>query len=173
MADPITGFLEWFEEHGGIIHPSVDIARSDAGLFLQIDSTSQGIDVDSVIIFCPPQLLISFQQVQRSSALGALLRQEHLSEELQTRALIFFLIEQQLLGVDSFWWPYLQLLPQPGNHRAPNVPFYFDEEDFTWLDNTYLGKATEVRRNLWKDNYEAGLSLLVTSAPEFASRCSL
>ena len=89
----------------------------------------------------------------------------------QTVALRLALMEEYLLGKDSSWWPYINILPQPVPESttpedAPkdnitaipkkpfHTPLYFDEDDMLWLDGTNLGSAARQRAGAWKEEFE-------------------
>lgn len=73
----------------------------------------------------------------------------------QVIALRLFLIEQYLLKQNSFWWPYIRTLPQPGDKHGLNAPLWEDAEDLKWLEGTNLGKAIPARKAIWKQEFDA------------------
>ena len=173
MNEPQTTFLKWFNDNGGRIHPSVELASSDAGHMFRVKSESSNIELDSIIISCPSELTISFQNAQRSSSLNGLVQKNGQISVEPIVALRFFLIEQYLLRDESLWFAYLQLLPQPSDHQSLHVPFLFDEDDLRWLEDTNLGKAVELRKSTWKKEYKVSIGLLQDIDLAFPHHCTL
>lgn len=48
----------------------------------------------------------------------------------------FFLVQQYLLGQNSFWYPYIRTLPQPHSPEGIPTPVGWSEEDLTFLKDT-------------------------------------
>lgn len=70
--------------------------------------------------------------------------------------LCFFLCKEQLKGENSFWWPYLKVLPE-----TFDTPLYFDEEDKKFLEGCNLGEGDiEGRRLAWRKEFEEGIVVL-------------
>ena len=71
--------------------------------------------------------------------------------------LCFFLCKQLVSEEDSFWWPYLGILP-----REFDTPLYFSEEDMKFLKGSNLGSGgiLESRKSAWKDEWSKGVQAL-------------
>ncbi|KAJ9635134.1 hypothetical protein H2199_008620 [Coniosporium tulheliwenetii] len=69
----------------------------------------------------------------------------------------FTLIEQRLMGIDSFWAPYISCLPKESNL---NTPLFFSDEDQQWLLGTNLLPAAQARHTQWKSEWEAARDAL-------------
>ncbi|KAH8598287.1 hypothetical protein B0O99DRAFT_684327 [Bisporella sp. PMI_857] len=72
----------------------------------------------------------------------------------------FFLIQQYLMREKSFWWPYIRLLPQPGNTKDLPVPCMWPEEDVKFLEGTNAEPPIRKRNKMWKAEWEGAVSLL-------------
>lgn len=70
----------------------------------------------------------------------------------------FFLMQQHLLGEESFWWPYIRLLPQPD--QPSSIPALWPEEDQRYLDGTNAEPAIKKRTALWDEEWTKGMVLL-------------
>ncbi|KAI9020709.1 hypothetical protein CLU79DRAFT_213223 [Phycomyces nitens] len=66
-----------------------------------------------------------------------------------------FVAHQTLLGDQSFYAPYLDILP-----RQISTPFFWDDEDLGYLDQTNLATAVRERRQNIFNDYEALLPRL-------------
>lgn len=64
----------------------------------------------------------------------------------------FYLMKQYLMGKDSFWHPYISTLPQPDSISSWNLPPFWPEEDFEFLEGTNAGVAAqEIQANVKRD----------------------
>ncbi len=72
----------------------------------------------------------------------------------------FFLIQQYLMGESSFWYPYIQLLPQPDQPEALGIPVWWPKEDQKYLIGTNAEPAVKQRKALWEMEWNKGVSLL-------------
>lgn len=70
----------------------------------------------------------------------------------------FFLMQQYLLNRKSFWWPYIQLLPQPD--KPSSIPALWPAEDQRYLDGTNAEPAIKKRTTLWRDEWGKATALL-------------
>lgn len=70
----------------------------------------------------------------------------------------FFLMQQYLLGGGSFWWPYIQLLPQPD--KPSSIPALWPAEDQSYLDGTNAEPAIKKQTALWKEEWGKAIALL-------------
>ncbi|MCJ1379678.1 hypothetical protein MMC17_002780 [Xylographa soralifera] len=78
------------------------------------------------------------------------------SPEVLTR---FFLMEQFLRAEDSFWHPYIRMLPQPADD-ALDTPMFYSPEDCVWIKGTNLEGTRKVRLEQWKQEYQKAVDLL-------------
>ncbi|MCJ1280834.1 hypothetical protein MMC26_000151 [Xylographa opegraphella] len=81
------------------------------------------------------------------------------SPEVLTR---FFLMEQFLIAENSFWYPYIRMLPQPADD-ALDTPMFYTSEDCAWIRGTNLEGARKARLGQWKQEYQKAVDLLKSS----------
>ncbi|KAG8530918.1 uncharacterized protein KY384_004275 [Bacidia gigantensis] len=155
-----SAFASWFIDNGGYLHPSMEIALGSNGNALRVKPGSEPLECGSKIVSCPKTLMVSFAAAHSSSLLESLNRNAPNRTGNEIISLRFFLVEQLLLGQDSFWSPYIQRLPQPGDSNGLNTTLYYDQEDFKWLQGTNLGAATLGRTQLWRQEYEDSMKIL-------------
>lgn len=72
----------------------------------------------------------------------------------------FFLMQQYLIGKDSFWYPYIRLLPQPDQPQRFGTAYLWPEDDLTWLRGTNAEPAIGKRKSLWKEGWLTGFECL-------------
>ncbi|KAL9103111.1 MAG: hypothetical protein Q9163_001822 [Psora crenata] len=159
---------EWFKANGGYIHPSVGLSSSPSGHFLLVLPDCDTFDAGTTVVSCPHTLTISSVKARDSPILSKLIPDGNVDSIDPTVITRLFLVEQYLLGNKSFWWPYLQTLPQPDDKHAFNTPLWYDDDDFVWLQGTNLGKATVTRRAEWKREFDEATAVL----HQFSGHCS-
>ncbi|PYH76026.1 SET domain protein [Aspergillus uvarum CBS 121591] len=173
----------WIAQHGGQLHHAVQVAKDEQrGVHLQVRQGTEGglLAVDTHIIQTPLTTTISYFNVigYRASSTAAASDAdadandggivEFKSHGLDfprafidavgsKEATVFFLVGQYLRGAQSFWYPYLRTLPQPGTLTTP--PNY-EGEDLRWLQGTSLLPAREQRVEKLKGKYEAAVRAL-------------
>ena len=151
MEQAISAFNQWFEDNGGTFHPSISIKDSPhGGLTVKVALDKPAIRPSELLVSCPSTLMISYNNAVTSHVLRPLFptfQSLPSGEVLITR---FYIIEQYLLQSNSRWYPYIQLLPQPGDTSSPHSTTLFNQEDIKWLANTNTGKATVYRLQQWR-----------------------
>ena len=162
----LQAFEEWFVANGGYINPSAEVSHSELGNYVSVRPKSNTLEPGSTIVSCPRTLTISFANVRLSPVFSTMILNvgiESIDRIVLTR---LFLMEQYLLGKESFWWPYLQILPQPDNNHAFHTPLWYEAEDLLWLQGTNLGKATVARQVEWKREFEDAMRYLCTESEQ-------
>lgn len=156
----LTTFLDWFTSNGGFINSLAKLHHSN-GYRLRVKLDGQPIVPDedesaSKIIFCSHRLTISFLNARESMLLQCL-KGKGFS---QTIVLRLFLIEQYLLGKQSFWYPYIQCLPSPECRSELHTPMWWEPDELAWLKGTNLGRAAAERKKGWQHEYQSALKIL-------------
>lgn len=153
----------WFRAHGGSLRPSVRIAFDDNfGFHLRV-SPDQDIPPNLDLLRVPHSLTFSLLDYDRLGLEWPEAFISHFADapEVLTR---FLLIDQLLQREDSFWWPYLDLLPRPARANDTDyvfeTPLWYGEEDYAWIKGTNLDAARTRREAEWRNEYERGLELL-------------
>ena len=141
-------FESWFLINGGYLHPSVEIASGDEGNIVRVKQ-DHTLSPGSMVVSCPHELTISWPGINQYHFPHV---HTTFTPHIATR---LFLMKQYLLKEQSPWWPYINSLP-----RSFSTPLWYDEDDLIWLRGTNLGKATEIREEAWRQEYENALQLL-------------
>ncbi|KAL8777928.1 MAG: hypothetical protein Q9213_007641 [Squamulea squamosa] len=164
MDNKFDNFRKWFLDHGGFFGKHIELHYHDSrGLHLR---TSQNTHLmsPSNIVSCPHALSISscnaredpnpFVNQFGDDAAGD-------SSPLSNLNLLrFFLVEQYQLHSRSFWWPYLNTLPNPLADYPFDTPIYYDDDDSLWLQGTSLQHSTTKIEQTWRDEHAQGLRRL-------------
>ena len=109
--DDITVFKKWLETNGAkfpkIEWPSLDTTGGVRGA-----TAIESIATNEVMIEIPGHMMMS-PPVAFASDIGALLRQN--SDILRTDILLsVFIMSERSKGAESFFYPFLRILPEPG-----------------------------------------------------------
>ena len=142
----------WFLHHGGVLHEVLELARGSQGYHLR-SKTESNLAVNSMIISCPHKLTISWLNAKES------LPENFIGSTVPYVATRFFLIQQRLLCDKSFWWPYIQALPEP-NRDCLHTPMWYNQNDMLWVKGTNLEAAVLHRSQKWRQEYEENIRLL-------------
>ncbi|CAZ83522.1 unnamed protein product [Tuber melanosporum] len=147
--EAFNAFGHWLVSHGGFIHGSLTFTPPDSKYGSRV-ITCTDIPSHSQLISCPHTLTINYTKAR--SAFSA----DFITNTTQHAALCMFLCLEWLKGKESFWWPYLCVLP-----REFDTPLYFSDEDLQFLQGCNL-EATEVeaRKLIWREEFEAAVSIL-------------
>ena len=137
-------FYEWCAENG-VWHPKVKypvLFGSGDSQFPGLLATEQ-IEKNEVMIRVPAKLIISTKKAYDCKELQHIYydnpevfgKHTSLGED---NVLDAFLLYHMSLGKDSFFYPYLQILPE-----EPDILMNWDEEDLEWLQDPTLVEDAE------------------------------
>ncbi|KAJ5928610.1 hypothetical protein N7466_007566 [Penicillium verhagenii] len=166
--------LEWVCSNGGHLDDSVCIAQdAQRGVHVQVKADwPTAVPKDTRVINAPLGVTMSyFNAVDYSSAKwsfsshGVKLPQAFIDAVGLAETMTFFLMANFLRGEQSFWWPYLRTLPQPGQLTTPML---FGEEDVDWLQGTGIPDATVQRYQDWDKQYDFSVDQLEQAGYEGA-----
>lgn len=131
--------LTWFVEHGGQLHSAIEMRFTPA--YGHHFAAMDPIQADEIVCSCPFALSISYLNVIAESP-ASIRNYSHQSicahlvgRVDKSTATAFFLAEQRLKGKDSFWHPYIRLLPDEAKMKTP---LWFDAQELAYLRGTNL-----------------------------------
>ena len=155
----IETLYTWFAKNGGKLHESVRVALTPSHGYQLRVRHDQKISRDSLIVACPHHLTISVMDLEWAKDPWPAVFKSHWKHhpEVLTR---FFIMEQYLEKEESFWWPYIALLPQPDQEDQMNTPMWYHELDLIWIKGTNLDGSRISRSSAWRRQYEESISLL-------------
>ena len=147
LEEKIDLFMEWFEAAS----PAVNKLRPDIIPGFRVGTkAATDIAAGEVYITVPAAIIMDAgKAVSEHSGVGSLLRQ--LSEKYGNRdsfhELLFFLLYEYFSGgPDSFYWPYLALLPRPEDMDVPLL-WSSDDEVMQKLGPSAMKSAVDSYRN--------------------------
>jgi len=166
--------LQWFLANGGYIHPDVEIA-SDAstGTHMRVSDTGV-LAADSLIVSCPHELTISWLNVISGSEVFLRRFDLGIVNRVINQIVIvrFFIINEYLKQRDSFWWPYIQSLPQPSEIYLLSTPLWYSDCDWKWIRGTGLERSARRTEHMWRQEYETAMHSLHPMARSSTSKWS-
>lgn len=161
-----TSLLEWVNQHGGHINDAVRIAQDDQrGVHLQVRADwPTTVCSETRVINTPLGVTMSyFNAIDYSSPKGSFsshgvqFPRAFIDAVGLEETMTFFLMAHFLRGEQSFWYPYLRTLPQPGQLTTP---LFFGEEDVDWLQGTGIPDASVQRYQAWDEKYDSSIEKL-------------
>jgi hypothetical protein len=150
--------LSWAKENGSELGAVSIDSSTESGLLLR---AIHDIQPGSTVVSCSYKTMLSYLNVALSTV-STFPSDFVKSLELEDPNIIghFFLVQQYLLGRESFWWPYIQLLPQPDQPEKLGIPALWPDGDLLFLAGTNAQPPVEKRKQMWRDEWEKGVGLL-------------
>ncbi len=149
---------EWARSHGAQL-PHIAIVTSvpgSRGVYASID-----LMAGETVIIIPEKLLLT-PQLAKLSPFGRTLLAAHVSDSAFLAA---YLLDEREKGVDSFWKPYLDVIPLSFRH----MPFFFEEQELSYLKGSLVFDKIRQQQNLFAQEYSA----ICECVPSFGSSHSL
>ena len=153
--------IRWAIEKGAVFHESVEVAFApDHGSYLRVKPTSSGLLSGKAALRCPTSCTLSFlnavSHVGFANHRSCPFPPSFVEAVDRHTVTVFFLVQQYLLGSESYWAPYLKSLPQPGEIERLATPLWFTVQETEWLQGTNLHGAREMREKEWRRKFERG-----------------
>ncbi|KAM3509208.1 hypothetical protein MY10362_000739 [Beauveria mimosiformis] len=165
----IDALIAWTTSHGAVLHPSVRVSHDAAtGLSFRAVQPIPG-NFSAAIVHLPASLSLSYLDAVRPSSSSSTPDRgtsspppppplpTSLAAALPPHVLgRLLLVREHLAGASSFWYPYIQALPQPAETEGSSwtllPPFWEDDDDAELLDgtNVEVGLA-RIRADLRRD----------------------
>lgn len=162
--------LDWFEAHDGIMAKQIELGhRPSQGLYLAVKA-GHNLSAGTCTVSCPKVLTLSYlNALSPDFSKGQNIAfPVKFTENVEPHVVVrFFLMEQYLLEKQSFWWPYIDLLPSPDERESLNTPMWYSEVDALWIRGTNLEQAVQDRERSWRAEYEHGLRQLLLEHTKF------
>ena len=167
--DDTTSLLQalagWAQEHGTSLAPDVEVYQDPVtGLSFR---ALQNIPPGTKLVDCSFQTTLSYlnttelcSSFQTHSPPFPPEFIDNLNADDPNIIGHFFLIQQYLLGQESFWWHYIRLLPQPNSPEILALPVWWPETDFEFLNGTNAEPPVKKRKALWEEEWKQGIALL-------------
>lgn len=169
---PQLDLITWVRREEGFHHPGVEVALdSDRGYHIRVRA-GHTIRANTRIASCPISTTISVLNAMNIAPFGSHgtnFPSSFINKQPFTVVQYFFLIEQYLLGPDSWWAPYISTIPNPD---AIDTMIFTDDEDMRWLAGTNLKGALARQNDKWKELYMAASAQLKQLGWANAERCT-
>lgn len=177
--------VQWALSHGATLHENVEVHEDKSGFSLRTRTDRDGVNITEgftkkPIVTCPLKLSLSAFNAFHQCPLSRLKNQHdpsHFPQLFLDKTPFhvigkFFLCQQYLLSEDSFWFPYISSLPQPGrgeynggsfssdDAEKLGTPLFWTEEELEWIRGTNMDAARLERLELWKREWSDGCCIL-------------
>jgi hypothetical protein len=158
--------VNWFLQHGGTIDQSVRITQDALrGVHMQVKADwPESISKETRVINTPISTSMSwYNAIGYECSKGSFSKhgvdfpRQWIDEIGPEETFAFYLMGQYLRGKESFWYPYLCTLPQPGQLTTP---LFFGEEDVDWIQGTGIPEASVERIKIWDQKYDDAINKL-------------
>ncbi|KAI8875039.1 SET domain-containing protein [Backusella circina FSU 941] len=137
-SEAIETYLNWITENGGTFR-NIELRTDNQGVGCV--HTTADIQEDEKFASVPFKLAIT-EPVARKAF-------PSLSKFSGRIVLSIFLAQEKKREKESFYWPYIQILPE-----TIMTPLYFDESDMNYIKNTNLELATKERKSNLMEEYK-------------------
>jgi hypothetical protein len=162
----ISTLVEWATSHGATLHPAVEVYQdAQTGLSFRVKPSAKSpVHPFEPIVQLPTSLTLSyFNAVSEQGTNPDAFDAEFLAKAAPHVVGRLFLIKEYLKGEQSFWHPYIQTLPQPGQrHKAEwALPPFWDDDEAELLEGTNVEVGIDkIRDDVKRDLRDARTLLL-------------
>lgn len=159
----IATLVEWATRHGASLHSDVDVYQDpETGFSFRVKPTATSPLVPwEPVVTLPTKLSLSYiNALQPEGSSRPAFQQDFLSKTPPHVVGRWFLAKQYLLGEESFWWPYIQALPQPKDIEEWALPPFWPDDDAELLEGTNVEVGLEKMRGDVKKEYSDAAELL-------------
>eukprot|EP00638_Chattonella_subsalsa_P003783 CAMPEP_0117748122 /NCGR_PEP_ID=MMETSP0947-20121206/8896_1 /TAXON_ID=44440 /ORGANISM="Chattonella subsalsa, Strain CCMP2191" /LENGTH=253 /DNA_ID=CAMNT_0005565661 /DNA_START=137 /DNA_END=898 /DNA_ORIENTATION=+ len=151
-------FLQWLIENGAQF-PKIEWPSNNTVGGVRGAVALDDIETNEHMVIIPEHLMMSPAQFRESETLGPILK-EH-PELLHTdMALSLFVMQEMNKKEDSFYWPFLRILPEPLNATDWN------EAELAEIQDSKLCSRARFRREHLKTSYRRTFDFLFEKFPD-------
>lgn len=164
-AARIATLVDWATSHGASLHPAVEVYQDPAtGFSFRVKPSSDTpLTPWERVVSLPTSLSLSYLNAVSAASSSssvtsspASFPSDLLSKTPPHVVGRLFLAKQYLLGKDSFWWPYIQALPQPHDVDDWTLAPFWPADDAELLEGTNVEVGLEkIRADVSKEYSDA------------------
>ena len=154
---PQVELIRWVKQKEGYLHPDVEVASDpgNRGFHVRV-CVGQTIRPNTRIASCPISTTLSVLNAVNIAPFrshGTNFPASFIDTQSSAAVQYFFLMEQLLLGQESWWVAYVSAIPQPD--AIDSMLFVEGSDDRRWLAGTNLQGALAKQNDEWKELYRA------------------
>ena len=158
--DNHLALVQWVTSNGGFCHKDIIVAHDSKRSFHLQVRPGQSISTGASLLRCPMKCVLTVLNALDTppfSSHGSNFPTKFLHGQSPYVVQYFFLMEQFILGEQSWWAPYLRTLPNP-----QDLPEFgpFEKDDLLWISGTNLQPALNSQIEHWNKLYSEGLQSL-------------
>ncbi|KAF4976867.1 hypothetical protein FZEAL_6532 [Fusarium zealandicum] len=172
-SNRISALVAWATSHGAHINPSIKVDDfPETGLSFRASSNTSPYDT---IVSIPSSLTLSYLNALPGGDDPRPFPASFLAQTPPHVISRFVLVKHFLLGAESFWVPYINALPQPGDEDAWSLPPFWPEDDAELFEGTNIEVGVGRIKTEVKREYKDAIDILTAEAwePELAEGFSL
>ncbi|KAK9448323.1 uncharacterized protein V1518DRAFT_312045 [Limtongia smithiae] len=150
---------DWVQSHGGCCSPSLEFKISkDTGstAYAKSEIAVGGEIKSSRLLACPISLVIDYPKA--ASLIWGSVEECPFAEQPEV-AIRLFLCRERILGNESVWAPYINILP-----TSFDTPLYFTDAELALLAGTNIYGDVDLRRAAWEEEWKNAVSFVPNSA---------
>lgn len=161
--------VEWAHENGATLDPKVEVYQGEYGTSLRVKrpkglTPASPLPPNSSIVSCSYGISLSYlnalDEFSELPSRSPPMPKQFLEEVDPHTIGRFFLMQQYLLGEQSFWAPYIESLPQPDEAKKLATPLFWDDEALECLKGTNIAVEVVRRKMGWSDQFKVALQRL-------------
>jgi len=185
--DGHSRLISWSTRQGAALHPQIEVYKDETtGLSLRVrrEASEEGPDKQPFdatrqsLVSCSLTMTLSYLNARVGGPLSNIdnlvsgppphpsfpaLFMNEIPPHVVGR---FFLVQQYLLGRESHWFPYIELLPRPEHILSWALPPFWPEEDIDFLEGTNVhASIATIKENVKAEFTTARKTLKALSYP--------
>ncbi|KAL7920417.1 hypothetical protein ACQKWADRAFT_160168 [Trichoderma austrokoningii] len=159
--DRVALLLDWAAAHEATLHASAEIYDdAETGLSFRVKASASPIAAWEPIVSLPTRLSLSYANALQPTPAFP---RDFLSQTKPHVIGRLFLIKELLRGEDSFWFPYIQALPQPEDVDDWALAPFWPEEEAELLEGTNVETGLDKIRDDVRREFREAKALLLAS----------
>ncbi|VUC24848.1 unnamed protein product [Clonostachys rosea] len=156
-ANPrITTLVQWASSHGAVLNNHVEVHNDPVTGFSFRVKDGHVLPAWETVVSLPTSLSLSYLNAVSQGCFHP----ELVSKTPPHVVGRLFLVKEYLRGKDSFWWPYIQALPQPDDKASWALAPFWPKDEAELLEGTNVEVGLEKIRRDVKREYEDITNLL-------------
>lgn len=179
LQERISALVDWATNNGAVLHPSIEVYDDpQTGLSFRVKPTAVApVAPYETVVSLPSSLSLSYLNAIHGDHTGDAARGPFRADFVQrTPPHVvgrLFLVREFLRGDKSFWWPYIQALPQPdGEESEWALPPFWPEEEAELLEGTNIEIGVEkIRADVQREFSDAHTLLETYSSGDGDEDC--
>uniref|UniRef100_A0A7S1KKU6 Rubisco LSMT substrate-binding domain-containing protein n=1 Tax=Percolomonas cosmopolitus TaxID=63605 RepID=A0A7S1KKU6_9EUKA len=160
----IRQFLKWMQEHGA------DVSKISLKEFPSMGlgvAARKDLSRGDVYMRIPKKLLVSVHGITHSATLSPIFASQQL--QIKDIFIVFLLFEKFVKREDSFWHPYIDILPE----HYDMSPFFWSVSNLEYLKGSNIYQRTIWERNFHRQRFNSLKERVFDRFPEYFANADI